>query len=117
MSEAADDEGTLTPPRKKPARHTASKWQPEWTVLRMKPSGKGSSYAYCSVCFCDFSVAGGGVHEVKRHCASRKHTENLKALSQQPALTAAMFASKPILANPTGKSRKIAIPPGIPEKL
>ena len=95
MSEA-DDEGTLTTPKKKPARHTASKWQPEWTAsFRMKRSVKGSSYTYCSVCSCDFSVAGGGVHEVKRHCASRKHTENLKAVSQQPVLTAAMFASKP----------------------
>ena len=38
-------------PVKKP-RHTHSKWQDS-----------------CTVCHCDFSVGGDGVHEVKRHCS------------------------------------------------
>ena len=34
----------------------------------MAPSRKGPAFAFCTVCNVDFSVAGGGVHEVKRHC-------------------------------------------------
>ena len=40
------------------------------------------------VCNCDFSVAGGGVHEVKRHCSSQKHEAGLRVFSQQQPLTA-----------------------------
>ena len=44
---------------------------------------------------CDFSVAGGGVHEVKRHCGSSKHIQGLKAVSKQPMLAAAFSAASP----------------------
>ena len=73
-----------SPPKKK--RHVESKWQSEWTKYRMTPSKKGSTYAYCTVCNCDISVAGGGVHEVKRHCRSVKHRSLFEGLQDQPSL-------------------------------
>ena len=33
-------------------------------------------------------MAGGGVHEVKRHCSSQKHEAGLRVVSQQQPLTA-----------------------------
>ena len=94
MSWPQTDDGPVTPPKKKVARHVSSKWQAEWANFGMASSKKGSSYAFCSVCNCDISVAGGGVHEVKRHCSSKKHTDNQKATSQTPTLTTALFAGR-----------------------
>ena len=37
---------------------------------------KGSSCAYCNTCGVDFAVAGGGVHEVKRHIQTKKHQDH-----------------------------------------
>ena len=76
------------PPAKIPKR--SSKWQPEWTKYCMSASKKGSSYAHCNVCAVDFSVAGGGVHEVKRHLESKKHKDNAKSLENQPSILSVM---------------------------
>ena len=57
-------------PRKKVKRHVDSKYQHEWsTKYRMS---LGDTFAHCTLCQIDFSVAGGGVHQVKRHCESKK---------------------------------------------
>ena len=62
--------------RKRPRRaiHTRSKWQASWSKYHLKASKKGATFAYCTVCSTDFSVSGGGVHDVKRHCRTLKHT-------------------------------------------
>ena len=39
----------------------------------------------------DFSVAGGGVHQVKRHCHSKKHTDRMKELQRQPTLQTSLM--------------------------
>ena len=54
----------------------ASKWQADWKRYNMTSSGKGSSCAYCNTCGVDFAVAGGGVHEVKRHIQTKKHQDH-----------------------------------------
>ena len=71
------------PKRKKRQRHIDSKYQPEWSVKYrgIKPSKKGSTYAFCSLCGVDIYVAGGGVHQIKRHCANKKQSGG----GQQPA--------------------------------
>ena len=51
----------------------------------MAPSKKGSLYAFCTVCNADISIAGGGVHEVKRHCRSVKHRTRLEGIEDQPS--------------------------------
>ena len=33
----------------------------------MKESKRGASFVHCIICSTDFSVASGGVHEIKRH--------------------------------------------------
>ena len=50
---------------------------------------------HCTVCNCDFSVAGSSVHEVKWHCVSAKHTQCLKTVSKQPNLAVAFSAARP----------------------
>ena len=56
----------------------------------MAPSRKGPTLAFCTVCNVDFSVAGGGVHEVKRHCSSAKHKSFLDGVLAQPCITSVL---------------------------
>ena len=74
-------------PRKKVKRHVDSKYQHEWsTKYRMSPCSLGDTFAHCTLCQIDFSVAGGSVHQVKRHCESKKHISNMKGFTNQPTL-------------------------------
>ena len=70
-------------------RHTDSKYQHEWSVKfrGIKPSEKGSTYAFCSLCGVDISIAGGGVHQLKRHCANKKHCSRVAEVSSQPTIS------------------------------
>ena len=77
---------------KKPKR--ASKWQADWKRYNMTSSGKGSSYAYCKTCGVDFSVAGGGVHEVKRHIQTKKHQDHVRGMSNQLSISSSLQSSK-----------------------
>ena len=84
-SEGEEAEETPTssigPPRKK-IKHMDSKYQSEWShKYSMKRSGRGETFAYCSVYNVDFSVAGGGVLQVKLHCQSKKHSSRAKELN------------------------------------
>ena len=48
------------------AKHKqCSRWQPEWVRYNVSASRRGSSFVFCKVCTTDFSLARGGVHEVK----------------------------------------------------
>ena len=88
-SEDSDPGSILAPAKKK--RHVDSKYQAEWSHLyRMAPSSKGETFAFCKVCCVDFSVAGGGVHQVKRHCSVKKHVSKLKELRSQPTIQASL---------------------------
>ena len=74
--------GPESPPRKRMKRYVDSKYQSEWFhKYRMKRSDRGDTYAYCAVCNVDYSVAGGGVFQVKRHCQSKKHSSRMKELN------------------------------------
>ena len=88
---------TRPPLRQKRPRHTRSKWQATWAKYRLKSSKKGTTYAYCTVCSSDFSVSGGGVHDVKRHCKSVKHTKLLKDIEAQPSISSSLTTSTPTL--------------------
>ena len=82
-------------PRKKPRRHIDSKYKHEWSSkYRMKPSKMGDTFAYCTVCNIDFSVAGGGVHQVKRHCESGRHSTNMKKSSCQATIQETLSSAK-----------------------
>ena len=52
----------------------------------MKCSSRGETFAFCTVCSVDFSVAGGGVFQVKRHCQSRKHVNRAGELNDHPII-------------------------------
>ena len=69
--------GSHPPAAKKTKR--ASKWQEDWNKHNMKQSKRGSSLVHCNLCGNDFSIASGGVHEVKRHVATKRHTEQAQS--------------------------------------
>ena len=60
----------------------------------MTASRKGPTYAHCKVCDTDFAIAGGGVHEVKRHIETKKHKDNAKGMTNQLTLQSALSRSK-----------------------
>ena len=76
------------PPAKK--KHVPSKFQSDWGRFQMTPSKKGPTFSFCTVCNVDFSISGGGVHEVKRHCDSAKHKNALVGVSAQPKISSVM---------------------------
>ena len=56
----------------------ACKYRQEWSRYRMKSSKKGVSYAFCTVCSVDISIAGGGQHEIERHMKKNLHVKITK---------------------------------------
>ena len=68
-------------PRKE-IRYVDSKYQSKWShKYGMKHSGRVETFAYCSVCNVDFSVAGGSIFQVKHHCQSKKYSNRAKELN------------------------------------
>ena len=74
----------------------------------MASSRKGSEVrmSFCEICKVDFSVAGGGQYEVKRHMETKSHEENAKQLPVQPPISRLGVADSYIVSVP-GKVRKI----------
>ena len=60
------------PPRKKTKRD--SKWQDDWTRYNMNQSEKGF-HLFSATFVADFSVASGGVHKIKQHMDTKKHSD------------------------------------------
>ena len=81
------------PPLTKRAKHVSSKWQESWRKYRFIPCRKGNSYAFCTLCNADICISGGGVHEVKSHCRTVKHTGLLKTVQLQPTISTAIAAA------------------------
>ena len=78
--------GPFYPPRKK-VKHVDSKYQPERSQkYGMRRSKRGETFVHCSVCNVDFSVAGGGVFQVKRHCQCIKHTSRAMEVEVHPKI-------------------------------
>ena len=69
------------------------KWQPEWKRYHLTESNKGATYVSCTICRADFSVASGGLHEVKRHIESKKHKELASGMTSQPTLASSFSRS------------------------
>ena len=89
----ADDVGCSSqtiPPATKRAKR-ASKWKEEWKQYNMQPSKRGPTYAFCKICSSNFSVASGGIHEVKRHITSKRQTDLSQQSSGQLKITYFMF--------------------------
>ena len=93
MAESSSSSSASVGPAPKKSKRPC-KWQPEWTRYNMSASRKGPTYVHCKVCDADFTVAGGGVHEVKRHMETKKHQENAKGMANQLTIQSAMSRSK-----------------------
>lgn len=53
----------------------------------MSESRKGPSFVHCSICSTDFSVASGGLYDVKRHIIDgKKHSEAARGMTSQSTL-------------------------------
>ena len=70
----------------------------------MASSRKGLTFAFCTVRNIDFSVAGGGIHEVKRHCSSAKHKSFLDGVLAQPCITSESVLQKAAFKDKVMKS-------------
>ena len=92
MAESTSGSSSAGPAPKKQKR--PSKWQPEWARYNMTASRRGPTYAHCKLCDTDFAIAGGGVHEVKRHMETKKHKENAKGMENQLTLQSALSRSR-----------------------
>ena len=79
--------------------HSTSKCQSSWMKYHSKPSKKGATFAYCSVCGSDFSVGSGGLDDVKCRCKTLKHTRMLKDIGAQLSMSLSLLCgpSRPTL--------------------
>ncbi len=91
-TESEDSEASLVATASKKAK-CACRWQPDWKRYFLSKSSRGDSYAYCTICRGDFSVASGGLHEVKRHVESKKHKEYLSGAANQPNIASSFARS------------------------
>ena len=97
-STSSSSSGLLDPPAAKRTKR-ASKWQEEWKKYNMKQSKRGASFVHCNICCTDFSIASGGVHEVKRHIGNKRHIELARQSVGQTTITATFRKSSASLAD------------------
>ena len=69
------------------------KWKPEWSRYNLIPSKRETGYVNCSVCLTEFSIAGGGFHEIKRHMETKRHKERAKGTLNQSTITSSFASS------------------------
>ena len=79
--------------RQRPKREC--KYQIEWRSHRVYPSRKGPTFAFCESCGVDINVGHGGLNDVRKHLATSKHQEMLKATSGTSSLKA-LFRPSPL---------------------
>ena len=92
------DSEIVSGPLAKKLKH-ASRWQSEWKRYNMNESRKGPSFVHCNICSTDFSVASGGLYDVKRHIDGKKHSEAARGMTSQSTLaeTLAVCRRKDVL--------------------
>ena len=74
---SAEDSDQPPPTKKsKPATKFNSSHSQEFSI--MKSSQKGDTYAFCTICVCDISIASGGRDAIKRHVGGLKHLDAVK---------------------------------------
>ncbi|XP_060125518.1 uncharacterized protein LOC118081198 [Zootoca vivipara] len=61
------------------------KWESEFSFL--KKSRVGHSYAFCTICSCEFSVSHGGRNDVTQHTKSAKHKRGVEAQKNAPTMS------------------------------
>ena len=74
-------------------RKRSCKWSIDWKRYYMTPSKKGVSYVCCTLCHTEFSIASGGIHDVRRHAEGKKHREFARSVSSQVPIKAALQSS------------------------
>lgn len=49
----------------------------------MSENRKGPSFVHCNICSMDFSVASGGLYDIKCHIDGKKHSEAARRMTSQ----------------------------------
>lgn len=63
----------------------ACRYKAERYKCGLKPSKKGATYAFCTICNGDVCVAGGGKNDVDCHLRTAKHVNLLSQMQSQPS--------------------------------
>ena len=71
------------------------KYQSEWRNSGVLPSRKGPTFALCESCGVDINIGHGGLNDVRKHFATSKHQEMLKATSSTMSLKSS-FRPSPV---------------------
>ena len=71
------------------------KYQSEWCNSGVLPSKKGPAFALCESCGVDINVGHGGLYDVRKHFATSKHQQMLKATSSTMSLKS-FFRPSPV---------------------
>ena len=92
QSEEDKDSGP-NPKQRKVTKKRKCKYQPAWSARGFSASKKGPSFVHCDVCGTTFSIAHGGINDIKKHIATIKHKDTskshtLKDFFQPPTSTA-----------------------------
>lgn len=64
------------------------KYKSEYKSEVISKSSAGDSYAFCTICRCDISIAHGGRDDIKKHIGTKKHTVAEAANATQPSIFA-----------------------------
>jgi hypothetical protein len=87
------DESSDTPSKK--SRHNQTFIQGYSTRYpALQKSLKGPTYARCTICNSDFSVAHGGINDCKTHVEGTRHKSNFESRKNQPSISQ-MFGKGP----------------------
>ena len=77
----------------------ACKFCPDWVKAFdfIRPSGLGQDMAYCNLCSLNFSVASGGLYDVKRHSSSGQHTKAEQCKKQSMSMSSFVSSSQSLM--------------------
>ena len=79
MADSEQDFDHPGPAPKKSKREC--KYQQSWKGHGMLPSSKGPTFTHCKICKAHINIGHGGLSDVKKHLATSKHKELVKAAS------------------------------------
>ena len=89
-------------PKAKPAGHSqdrsgSGKFKKGWSLPFIVASTRGGKFAYCRLCYRDYSVFHGGRNDAKCHCESSGHQKKFSESQSNSAITS--FLGEPAISH------------------
>ena len=87
--------GPSTPSSTSKKKKYNCKFQDEWKKSHhwLQSSSLGNDLAFCTLCSSNFSVASGGLYDIKRHSKTSLHKKAVTATNKNPPI-APVYANK-----------------------